>query len=179
MFAVRMISWLFINVRELCFYESLFVYGIFPKENIWRPNPLVLTWQTIRRALRMYFQVHLKSERSGARASTRSEHFASTPFFSLSIVTQNLSQPFTRAGVWSLSHSKIDLASLRNIEEDFILRASNLFFVHELFWGLDQLGAPSFITHSLLQWSSNFSRVPEWWIGGWLQGRVADTCLAF
>ncbi len=163
-----MLSGFFINARYLCFYESLFVYGIFPKEDIWRPKPLVLIWQTILRALRMYhgsFSGPFESERSGARASTRSEHFASNvtlPRFSLSIVTQNLSQPFTRACGWSLPHSKFDLASLRNIEEDFILRASNLFFVLESFWRLDQLGAPSFITHSLLQWSSNFSRVPEW-----------------
>lgn len=54
-----------------------------------------------------------------------------------SIVTKNLTEPFTRAGVWSLSLAETDLVILRNIEEDLILLASDLFFVHESFWGLD------------------------------------------
>lgn len=57
--------------------------------------------------------------------------------FFFSIVTQNLTEPFTRAGVWSLSHAETDLVILRNIEEDLIFLASDLFFVHESFWGLD------------------------------------------
>lgn len=136
MFSVMMISWLFSNARELFLRRRICLLG-FQREKMCMENeaPHFNSAENSQCFLNVSPLIWNMWDEEHARPLAVGISHLPPVFFS--IVTQNLTEPFTRAGVWSLSHAETDLVILRNVEEDLILSASDLFFVHESFWGLD------------------------------------------
>lgn len=172
-FSVMMISWLFSNARELHLRRRICLRGF--QKGKWRTMYGCMENEAPHFSSTENSQcVHVRWR---ARASTRSEHFASTAcFFFSSIVTQNLTEPFTRS----------DLYHMQRLISSSCVTSRKISFFQHLICSLctshfEDLISPQLhhsITHSLLEWSSNFSGVNERKIemDCRLQGRVKDTC---